>query len=159
VAEVVPPSRTGTVLKWGFTRRCAVCGSGHLFHQWLRMDRHCPHCGHRFLREPGHWCGSWFLNLCMAQLVAVVYLIIASAVAWPDPPSLLVAIVGLVVTLACSLLFFPYSRTIWCAIDLAMKPLELDDDVPPGYELEAEIEAFFDEIDRNAAPSAGDDAD
>jgi uncharacterized protein (DUF983 family) len=139
-----------------------VCGAGHLFHQWVRMDRNCPHCGHRFLREPGHWCGSWFLNLCVVQLVAVVYLIVAFAISWPDAPNPVVAVGGVVITLASSLLFFPFSRTIWCAIDLAMKPLELDDDVPPGYELEAEIEAFFTEvdqaaIDRESAPSAGDE--
>jgi uncharacterized protein (DUF983 family) len=146
------------VLKWGFTRRCAVCGAGHLFHRWVHMEATCPHCGHRFHREPGHWCGSWFLNLCLAQLVAVVYLIVAVGISWPDSPDLVVAAAGLVVTLAASLLFFPYSRTIWCAIDLAMKPLDFTDDVAPGYELEAEIEAFFAEVESKTPSSErGDD--
>jgi hypothetical protein len=122
------------------------------------MESTCPRCGHRFHREPGHWCGSWFLNLCLAQLVAVVYLIIAVGISWPDSPDLVVAVAGLVVTLAASLLFFPYSRTIWCAIDLAMKPLDFTEDVAPGYELEAEIEAFFAEVESKTPSSErGDD--
>ncbi len=34
------------------------------------------------------------------------------------------------------LAFFPFSRTMWTALDLIMEPLELDDGVAPGYELE-----------------------
>jgi uncharacterized protein (DUF983 family) len=147
VAVALPPSRTGTVLKWGFTLRCAVCGSRHLFRHWVQMRPTCPHCGHRFRREPGHWYGSWFLNLCVVQLVAVVYLIVAAAVSWPEAPGIDVAVEAVLVTLASTLLFFPFSRTIWCAIDLAMKPLDFTDDVAPGYELEAEIEAFLAEQD------------
>ena len=49
---------------------------------------------------------------------------------------------GLVATIAWVFAFFPFSRTIWCAIDLAMKPLEFEDDVAPGYELEAELTAL-----------------
>jgi hypothetical protein len=32
-------------------------------------------------------------------------------------------------------LFFPYSRTLWTAIDLAMRPLDYDDGVAPGFVL------------------------
>jgi uncharacterized protein (DUF983 family) len=144
------------VLKWGFTKRCAVCGSGHLFHRWVNMAPSCPHCGHRFYREPGHWCGSWFLNICMAQMMVVLFLITAAAVEWPEPPGISVIVGGLLVTFACTFFFFPFSRTIWCAIDLAMKPLDFTDDVAPGFELEAEIKAFLaEEAGKQAGESPG----
>ena len=38
--------------------------------------------------------------------------------------------------LAAPFLFFPFSRTIWSAIDLAMRPLEFDEGVAPGFELD-----------------------
>ena len=37
---------------------------------------------------------------------------------------------------AVPFLFFPFSRTIWTAIDLAMRPLEFEEGVAPGFELE-----------------------
>ncbi len=42
--------------------------------------------------------------------------------------------------LVVPLLFFPFSRTIWCAIDLAMRPLEFDEGVAPDFELADEID-------------------
>ncbi len=38
--------------------------------------------------------------------------------------------------LAVPFLFFPYSRTLWSAIDLAMRPLDYDDGVAPGFVLD-----------------------
>lgn len=128
-----------TMLKRGFTRRCAVCGQGHLFHHWLRMVPTCPRCGFVFRRAPGQWLGSWFLNVCLVQAVIVVVLIAAVGVTYPDTPSLVVAGAALVLAIVVPIAFFPFSRTIWVAIDLAMKPLEFDDGVPPGFELEAEM--------------------
>jgi uncharacterized protein (DUF983 family) len=135
----VASSRAGTILKRGFAKRCPVCGQGHLFHRWLQMVSNCPRCGYRFARAPGQWLGSWFLNICLAQMVAVIFLIVAVAVAWPEPVNLWIVGAGLAATIGWVFGFFPYSRTIWCAIDLAMKPLDFDDDVAPGYELEVEL--------------------
>jgi hypothetical protein len=42
--------------------------------------------------------------------------------------------------LVAPLLFFPFSRTIWCAIDLAMRPLEFDEGVAPDFELADDME-------------------
>ncbi|MCX7619990.1 MAG: DUF983 domain-containing protein [Acidimicrobiales bacterium] len=128
-----------TMLKRGITRRCAVCGQGRLFRCWLRMVPACPRCGFVFRRAPGQWLGSWFLSICFVQAVIVVVLIVAVGLTYPDTPSLVVAAVALVLAIGVPIAFFPFSRTIWVAIDLAMKPLEFDDGVPPGFELESEI--------------------
>ena len=45
----------------------------------------------------------------------------------------------MVVACVVPFLFFPFSRTLWTAIDLAMRPLEFDEGVAPGFELEAEV--------------------
>jgi len=106
------------------------------------MVAHCPRCGYHFHRAPGQWLGSWFLNVCLAQMVAAIFLIIAVIATWPEPLSPWAVGVGVLATLTWAFAFFPLSRTIWVAIDLAMKPLSFGDGVAPGFELQGEIEAF-----------------
>ncbi len=144
----------GTVLKRGFTRRCPVCGRGKLFRQWVRMLPHCPSCGYRFRRAPGQWLGSWFLNLCLVQLAVIFVVIVIGVVTWPDTPTALLITATVATAVGVPLAFFPFSRTIWVAIDLVMRPLDFDDDVAPGFELEAELAAL--RAERPAPPGDGD---
>jgi uncharacterized protein (DUF983 family) len=136
------------MLRRGFTRRCAVCGQGHLFQWWVRMAEACPRCGLHFARVPGHWLGSWFLNIVVAQVAVVAILIAGVAVSWPDPPMVLIGTIAAVAAVVVPLAFFPFSRTIWTAIDLAMRPLDFDDGVAPGFVLEEDLEAFRAERER-----------
>jgi uncharacterized protein (DUF983 family) len=139
---MAPMALSGTtMLKRGMTRHCPVCGAGHLFRQWVRMAPSCPRCGLHFQRVPGHWLGSWFLNICVAQTAVVMVLIVGVAITYPDSPMGLIALLTVVAALAVPLGFFPFSRTIWSAIDLAMRPLEFDDGVAPGFELADEVDA------------------
>jgi hypothetical protein len=101
----------------------------------------CPRCGLRFRRVPGHWLGSWFLNICLAQTVVVLILIIGVALTYPSTPIIALAVMDGVAAILVPVVFFPFSRTIWSAIDLAMRPLEFDDGVAPGFELESDAAA------------------
>jgi uncharacterized protein (DUF983 family) len=134
---------TGTLLRRGVRRRCPVCGQGRLFRWWVRMIERCPRCRLRFQREPGEWLGSWFLNICLAQVLVVTFVIAGVVAFYPHPPIAVLATVGGAGTVVFPLWFFPYSRTIWVAIDLAMRPLELAEGVAPQWELEADHEAFL----------------
>ena len=127
---------TGVLMRRGMRRRCPVCGQGRLFRQWVRMVPSCPRCGLVFGRIPGHWLGSWFLNICVVQTAVVLILIIGVAATWPEPPMWTIGSAVALAAVIVPLYFFPFSRTIWTAIDLAMRPLEFDDGVPPGFELE-----------------------
>jgi len=130
---VVP---TSTMLRRAARRRCPVCGHGGLFRHWVRMAPTCPHCGLRFRRIDGHWLGSWFLNVCVAQTVVVAILVVGVALTYPDPPIAALAAVDAGAAVLVPLGFFPFSRTLWVAIDLAMRPLDFHDGVAPGFELE-----------------------
>jgi|688.fasta_scaffold11026_13 uncharacterized protein (DUF983 family) len=123
------------LLRRGAMRRCPVCGQGHLFRRWFLMESACPGCGLVFRRAPGHWLGSWFLNVLVVQSVLVAGISVVVALTWPA--RLNAWSIGLVVAVALSVpaLFFPFSRTIWTAIDLVMRPLDFDDGVDPGVEL------------------------
>jgi uncharacterized protein (DUF983 family) len=126
---------TGTLLKRGLHRRCPVCGQGHLFRRWIYMSERCPRCSLCFQREPGEWLGSWFLNICLAQILAVTVILIGVAVSYPHPSIVPIAIAGITLTIGFPIWFFPYSRTLWVAIDLAMRPLEFTEGVDPQWEL------------------------
>jgi len=111
------------------------------------MEPTCPTCGLVFERVPGQWLGSWFLNICLAQTVVVLILILGVGIGWPDPPMLAISIGAGVAAVVVPFAFFPWSRTLWMAIDLAMRPLEFDDGVAPGFELEEDLERLRGESD------------
>jgi len=111
------------------------------------MAPRCPTCGLVFLRVPGQWLGSWFLNVCLAQTVVVGILILGVGFTWPDPPIVAISVAAGAAALVVPFVFFPWSRTLWLAIDLAMRPLDFDDGVAPGFELELEAERLRREED------------
>jgi uncharacterized protein (DUF983 family) len=148
---------TGVLLRRGLRRRCPVCGQNKLFRRWIHMLDDCPRCGLTFQRVPGQWLGSWFLNICLAQVLVIGIVLGGAIAAYPNPPLLLLGLVGGVVTIAFPIWFFPYSRTLWVAIDLAMRPLEFEEGVDPHWELETDAAQLARErAARPATPSASD---
>lgn len=103
------------------------------------MVPECPGCGLRFRRADGHWLGSWFLNVCVVQTAVVLVLVIEFAVTYPDCSVPLLLWSTLAAAVVVPLGFFPYSRTLWSAIDLAMCPLEFADGVAPGVLLAGDL--------------------
>jgi len=120
----------------GCARRCPVCGQGHLFRRWFSMLPACPGCGLVFRRAPGHWLGSWFLNVLLVQAVLVVGISLLVAATWPARLSWPGLTLIVAMAIGIPLAFFPFSRTLWTALDLIMRPLDFHDGVAPGVELE-----------------------
>lgn len=127
------PSR---LLGRGLLKRCPVCGQGHLFRRWFRMLERCPRCGLRFERIEGHWSGDLGINTIVSFGALFVTLIVGFALTYPDVPGLALFLSAVGVAAIVPLLFFPFSKTIWLAIDLVMRPLE-PDEVLPEYRVPA----------------------
>ena len=110
----------------GMLRRCPNCGSGGLFRRWFRMAERCPRCGYRFVREDGFHFGGYVINFGVTEgMVGLVMLgYIFAAAANPDVPLWPVFAGGAVAAVLTPILFYPFSRTIWAAIDLVLTPLE-----------------------------------
>jgi uncharacterized protein (DUF983 family) len=119
----VTRSRIGTMLRRGLTRRCPRCGTGRLFTGWFRMAERCPGCGMRFSREEGFFIGALFVNFAVTEGVLFAWLVAAFLLTLPDAPVLLIAAGAVVVCAVVPLLCYPFSKTIWAAIHLAMEPL------------------------------------
>ncbi len=121
------------MLRRGLARRCPLCGSGGLFRRWFTIVDRCPRCGFRLERIEGHWLGALGMNTVVTSAAVLVGVIVAFLLTWPDG-SAAAGLVGVVlVAVAVPLAFYPVSKTLWSAIDLAMRPLEPEDDVDPRW--------------------------
>jgi uncharacterized protein (DUF983 family) len=116
----------GALLRRGFLKKCPQCGRGHQFRGWFRMVERCAGCGLKFEREPGFFVGAYLINFAVTViLLFVVSMAFVAMKAVDNDASLTVPlVVGLVVALVVPVLSYPFSRTIWSAIDIGMTPLE-----------------------------------
>lgn len=121
----------------GLTRRCPLCGARGLFRQWLRPRGACPRCQLKLDRgEADFFLGSYTLNFVGVELVLVAFIAAALLITWPDVPWGALVWVGAPVIVLAPIVLYPFSRTVWLAIDLAMRPPTSYDfpepDVPEG---------------------------
>ena len=109
----------------GLLKRCPLCGTGKLFTGWFKMKERCPGCGYLFEREEGFFLGAYVINLGIAQglviLLAVVPLIVRLA-SNPDASILPFVVGGVVGAVVAPILLYPWSKTIWTAFDLILRP-------------------------------------
>ena len=108
--------------------RCPNCGGKPLFRRWVIMRRSCPDC-HLLLDrgEQDYFLGGYVINFVTAELLVVLGGLAAIVLTWPDVPwdGVLWGLLLLMVPLP--LLFFPFSRTLWLALDLSFRPVTLSD--------------------------------
>jgi uncharacterized protein (DUF983 family) len=108
-----------TTMARGFTRRCPRCGSGKLFRHYLSMVPDCPRCGLHFEREQGYWAGALAINIMSIGALFAVTFLVAMILTVPDVPvPLMLAIFVPMMTIG-PILWYPFSKTIWVAIDRA----------------------------------------
>ncbi len=114
--------------------RCPACGGGPVFVSWVRMCPSCPSCGIRFDREPegGYWVGSNTINLFATEATFAALFVGTLAATWPSPPWTLLTYGGLGLMVVFPVAFFPWSKTLFIAIDLVFRPTEPGDYVKPA---------------------------
>lgn len=125
-----PPDRPPgvvTALWRGLTRRCPWCGQGRLFTKWFRMAERCPRCGLSLGQEEGAFLGAMALNYGVAGILFLTILIVWTAATAPDIPVGPMLVVSLGVTAASILLFYPFSKTLWAAVDLLLHRMDRRD--------------------------------
>ena len=121
------------LMKRGLTLACGVCGQRGLFTKgmWGMVDQ-CPRCGLTFERREGTSLGAVAVNTVVSAALVLVALAVAMVTLGTDTNRwTLLAVVAPFGTIF-PLLFDPFSRTIWLAIDLAMSPAG-PDEVDPRW--------------------------
>jgi uncharacterized protein (DUF983 family) len=117
----------------GLTRRCPLCGGGKLFRRWFTMVDRCPRCGFPFERIEGHWIGALGMNTVVSFGAVLIAVVAGFVLTYPDGPFAVAVVLIVGTALVVPLVFFPFSKTLWSAIDLAMRPLAPEDDVDPRF--------------------------
>ena len=103
----------------GTTRRCARCGSRHLFRRWFTMVPDCPRCGLHFERESGYWTGALAINTILVGGLFTIVFVIALVLTVPDVPVAPLLAIVVPIVLIGPLVAYPFSKTLWVAIDRA----------------------------------------
>ncbi len=104
----------------GFTRRCARCGSGHLFTGYFKMVPDCPNCNLHFEREQGYWAGALAINIvATGGLFSIVFVALLIATIPKVPVVPLLAVLVPIAVLG-PIIYYPFSKTVWVATDRAL---------------------------------------
>ena len=88
------------------------------------MVERCPRCELRINRIDGHWSGDIGINTIVSFGALLLVLFGGFASSWPDPPGIGLVVACAATALLVPLAFLPFSKTIWLAIDLMLRPLE-----------------------------------
>jgi uncharacterized protein (DUF983 family) len=110
------PSATKAFVR-GATKHCPRCGAGSLFSSWFTIREKCPRCGLRLEREEGGFLGAITLNYIATAVAWVALLVIWLIVDLPDLHVAALTIASIAVAVFVPLLFWPFSKTIWAAVD------------------------------------------
>ena len=109
-------------------RKCPACGAGHIFRRWLFIVPSCPACGLRLDRkESGYSLGGFWLNLLFAEGVTATIFVTTLVSCWPDVPWTLLQYGLPSLALITPVVFYPFSKTLFLALDLSVRPTERRD--------------------------------
>lgn len=118
----LPPSdlaRRTKLLKRGLLLQCPYCAQGNIikFPFWIKDC--CPKCGYRFAPESGYFLGGYALNLIGAEvigLVCIIIILLRSNLSLFEQEA-----IGIGAAVLLPIIFFPWSRTLWMALDLTLQ--------------------------------------
>jgi mannose/fructose/N-acetylgalactosamine-specific phosphotransferase system component IIC len=87
------------------------------------MADRCPRCGYLFAREDGFFLGAFVINfgvttVGLAVIMGVLIAVLAGGGA--QRAIVAVAVAAALEVVVLPILFYPFSKTVWTAIDLAM---------------------------------------
>jgi uncharacterized protein (DUF983 family) len=115
-----PAGRLARALGRAARLRCPRCGATPLFAGWFSMVPACALCGLVFERAQGYFVGAIYLNYAAtAVLVIGGYLTLWSCTELSTAAQLAL---WLPVAVLFPLWFFPYSRSLWLALEYALNP-------------------------------------
>ncbi len=113
----------------GLRRACPWCGGRHAFFVgWFTKTEHCRSCGLRWRRDDvGFELGAATMAAILTLGTLIVALAVTLAITWPVVPvvPMLAALVPVAIILP--IVLYPVSYTAWQALDIAMRPVTIDD--------------------------------
>lgn len=111
--------------------RCPMCGQGPMF-RGLTQRESCPHCGFRFEREVGYFTNALVINYAIVALPLLFVIAPLAFFSRLSLPTLLIA--ALLVAVLLPALTFPFSKSLWLAGDVVVRPPEREEFAAPPYD-------------------------
>ena len=125
-SSAAPPpqrQRVSRLLAHALRLRCPHCGGGPIFVTWSRLVPNCPVCGLGLERgEQGYWLGAYFFNLMAVETVFAIWVVAFLLWTWPSPPWGFFQVSTIALMLIVPFAFFPYSKTLFLAFDMLVRP-------------------------------------
>lgn len=124
MSEPIPQSSLPKMAARAITLHCPRCGGGRILQNYFNLKDRCPTCNLVFTRgESGdYWLGGFTVNFIVAEFTAVIITVIFVLLTLPDVPWNIVGFTALTSATLLPILFFPFSRTLWLALDLFARP-------------------------------------
>lgn len=91
------------------------------------MEERCPTCGLATDRDVGHWIGAVGINTIISFGLLGLVLVIGFVVTYPDIAVVPLLVAGLATAVGVPLVLWPYSQTLWMALDLMMRPVRAEE--------------------------------
>lgn len=88
----------------------------------MGLESRCPQCGLRYEREEGYWLGAILINTVVVMTLFGAGMVLWAVLTWPDPPWGLMTVTGIGFNLVAPIVFYPYSKTLWVAIEITAHP-------------------------------------
>lgn len=115
--------------------RCPLCGGRPIFLTWSRLVPNCPVCGLGLERgEEGYWLGAYLFNLAAVEIAFTAWVVAFFALTLPSPPWAVFqwGTIGLMIAVPVG--FFPWSKTLFLAFDVLLRPPTEEDFAAPHEE-------------------------
>ena len=113
----------------GLRRACPWCGGRHAFFVgWFTKTDHCRSCGLRWRRgDVGFELGAASIAAVISLGPLIVLLGVLLAITWPEVAVVPMLAVLIPLAIVLPIVLYPVSYTTWQALDIAMRPVEVDD--------------------------------
>jgi len=84
------------------------------------MKETCPSCG--LSLASGNRVGAYIFNIATAEMVMTIVIVAIVLRTWPTAPWALLQYLAPSMMVVMPLVFYPFSKLLWVAMDLAMHP-------------------------------------
>lgn len=93
----------------------------------------CPSCGFTFQRgEQGYWLGAYFFNLVAIEVIFCAWWAGVLLATWPGIPWRFLHLTTIALMVATPVAFFRWSKTLFLAFDLWVRPATDEDFAAPA---------------------------
>jgi uncharacterized protein (DUF983 family) len=113
----------------GSHRACPWCGGRHAFFEgWFTKLPHCRSCGLQWRRgDVGFELGAAMVAAIITIVPLMALLGVWLAITWPEVATVPMLVVLVPLAIALPIVLYPVSYTLWQAVDIAARPVTVDD--------------------------------